>query len=673
MQAGNEGYSLGLRPYHHPSQTKHSRTNGSEPSSNDLQKETGDAAIRTNIQDENVTVAAELNTSSTHGDKIFGIEIPANNSVAPIIGFSSRNISSGSANTSDYGQIANGSSIESSDSATRNEASHSVDSHSSSRTNQQSLLDALSFSRFLPGYKDKLMGMDEPVDKAGADDTSPSEKAIKAKTDGTKASKRRSSQAEKAPIIHSAGITNVNASFATYMLDNKSPSDPLTLQDLESFLVTNRFVRERDLQDWAARTLNNASASGPSAFRESRSLIPASIGSSGDKAFSSSSSASGSSVAFPQPSVLGYADLQRGIIFASTLSGLLLGASIMPNLWLIGSILGALYGADLASKITTFSTPDTEPTSLVPRLLLRMGRWIAKTWLRVYDSVTVLWFLYKTGQLSYEYFKRYEALDQRFAIQDKIDAWNARFVQGKVMFDEWERQNEVGRKVMATLRTAWLVEEQSLKKLRKRKSKYRIVQLAYDGLDAAKRLFLSLWLAVTGRGGEEVVEFIQGIQLRLTSFRGDEWTSRLGACMAALFALNMTGALFTLSPTLLSVFAVLMGLVWPSWWPELVDRLSTFVDETRARGRRESNGSLTRSVSSRSSDVSLLPSRWDKSQYGYYIRPDGTRRYYLKGQPWFRRTDDLGRKKKSASRWPWQKKDDRNEQDAHWGWLNPWQ
>ena len=73
--------------------------------------------------------------------------------------------------------------------------------------------------------------------------------------------------------------------------------------------------------------------------------------------------------------------------------------------------------------------------------------------------------MYKTGQLSYEYYKHYSALDNRFAIQQKVDSWNARFVEGKMAFDKWEKQNEVGRNVLAGLRTAWLVEELSLKNM----------------------------------------------------------------------------------------------------------------------------------------------------------------------------------------------------------------
>jgi hypothetical protein len=48
---------------------------------------------------------------------------------------------------------------------------------------------------------------------------------------------------------------------------------------------------------------------------------------------------------------------------------------------------------------------------------------------------------------------------RRFGIQEKVDAWNARFMQGKKKFDAWEQNNEIGRLVLASFRTAWLIEE----------------------------------------------------------------------------------------------------------------------------------------------------------------------------------------------------------------------
>jgi hypothetical protein len=42
-------------------------------------------------------------------------------------------------------------------------------------------------------------------------------------------------------------------------------------------------------------------------------------------------------------------------------------------------------------------------------------------------------------QLSYEYYKQYEIIDQRFDITSKMNAWNRVFVEGKQKFDAWVR------------------------------------------------------------------------------------------------------------------------------------------------------------------------------------------------------------------------------------------
>ena len=107
--------------------------------------------------------------------------------------------------------------------------------------------------------------------------------------------------------------------------------------------------------------------------------------------------------------------------------------------------------------------PETTRAILQPMYsskgIISLGRRMAKFYLSIYDATYGIWFMYKTGQLSYDYYKQYCKLDERFGIQNKMDAWNARFIQGKKNFDEWERQNEIGRRVLAGFRTAWLVEE----------------------------------------------------------------------------------------------------------------------------------------------------------------------------------------------------------------------
>jgi hypothetical protein len=44
-------------------------------------------------------------------------------------------------------------------------------------------------------------------------------------------------------------------------------------------------------------------------------------------------------------------------------------------------------------------------------------------------------------------------MDEPFAIQSKLDVWNARFMEGKIKVDAREKENEISRTVLAGLRT----------------------------------------------------------------------------------------------------------------------------------------------------------------------------------------------------------------------------
>ena len=219
---------------------------------------------------------------------------------------------------------------------------------------------------------------------------------------------------------------------------HKDPSAPLTLSDLEFILNDNGYVRQSDLDSNHGYSITDDSSGRRNMSRDKPS-------------------SSGGKTAFPQPSVLSYRDVRIGTTLVSAFCGFVLSVSVIRNLWLVGLVVGALYGHSVAEDGVT--DPDLGP---VAELLINYGRKAAKKYLQLFDFYQGVVFMYKTGQLSYAYWKQYETLDRRFGIQDKMDAWNARFVQGKKDFDEWERENEIGRKVLAALRTVWMVEEQRL-------------------------------------------------------------------------------------------------------------------------------------------------------------------------------------------------------------------
>jgi hypothetical protein len=149
-------------------------------------------------------------------------------------------------------------------------------------------------------------------------------------------------------------------------------------------------------------------------------------------------------VAFPQPSLLNAQELRWGTSIAATGLGLFVGTSVSPNLWLLGTVLGGLFGWETSRGVsTTTVVSSTSGTSVVvdlppgantvSRVLLQLGRRLALLYLSAYDAVKTIFFMYKTGQLSYAYYKQYESLDQKFEIQNKIDAWNSRFAEGALL------------------------------------------------------------------------------------------------------------------------------------------------------------------------------------------------------------------------------------------------
>ena len=238
-----------------------------------------------------------------------------------------------------------------------------------------------------------------------------------------------------------ASIQPSSSSSSIIPPSGKSKQDTVTIQDLEEILRLNGYVKRAELEGDTLSRRNDL---------ETNNQI---------NGASAASSLGSGQVAFPQESVASPKDIMVGTTISSTLLFMVLSTTILPNLWLMGMLFGALVGYEVSRPPREGAENDAGPPNAASRLLLSMGRRVANAYLKVYDTWNGMWFMYKTGQLSYAYWKRYAQLDQRFAITEKVDAWNARFQQGKINFDRWEKENEVGRKILAGLRTVWLVEE----------------------------------------------------------------------------------------------------------------------------------------------------------------------------------------------------------------------
>jgi len=104
---------------------------------------------------------------------------------------------------------------------------------------------------------------------------------------------------------------------------------------------------------------------------------------------------------------------------AAMVSGMVLATSVAPNLWLVGACAGGSYGLNVAKRQQALDEMDEEfdedeeeedrslskasqQLGVTGSLVLRMGRKLALLYLDIFDKVNIMFFMYKTGQLSYQ-------------------------------------------------------------------------------------------------------------------------------------------------------------------------------------------------------------------------------------------------------------------------------
>ena len=216
---------------------------------------------------------------------------------------------------------------------------------------------------------------------------------------------------------------------------NNNNNKLLSMEELDAYLRLNGYVKHDDLQAGAvvpqSNNNNNAMSMGLpiSQFGRGRGRALQGKDTSGFHAIGSSGSGpvvnantadsiSGSPVftsttsmkkdratragrvAFPQPSIMSYSNLKWGSTAAAALLGLVGGITILPNLWLLGAILGGLYGYETTKNLA--ERPLSKSTNALNSLIVYLGREITKVYLKIFDFGSGIWFMYKTGQLSYE-------------------------------------------------------------------------------------------------------------------------------------------------------------------------------------------------------------------------------------------------------------------------------
>ena len=76
----------------------------------------------------------------------------------------------------------------------------------------------------------------------------------------------------------------------------------------------------------------------------------------------------------------------------------MIAISFQPNLWLIGSIIGAVWGNDIAEKAEKLTVTDDgddppPPSGLYGDISLKLGKRIAMAYLQLRDFIQSVWFM----------------------------------------------------------------------------------------------------------------------------------------------------------------------------------------------------------------------------------------------------------------------------------------
>jgi hypothetical protein len=127
------------------------------------------------------------------------------------------------------------------------------------------------------------------------------------------------------------------------------------------------------------------------------------------------------------------------------------------------------------------------------------------------------------------------------------------------------------------------------------------------------RFFHAVWKLITGGGNAELNSLMKGIQADLSELNFEKVGQQLGSGLSAVVAVNIVGTLFLKSPGLIAIVCFVGGVIWPTWIGGAYKRLTKKISDTTSKGRR----------------VMLLnKSASEGGQYNYFIRGDGTKRWY---------------------------------------------
>lgn len=188
-------------------------------------------------------------------------------------------------------------------------------------------------------------------------------------------------------------------------LNITDPNAPLTLKELQQILSSNGYVRREEmnhiLSDSVALSSSSGGGGGGTNSNPMKPFFTTEENKSTDMAQKKIKG-----VAMPQPSKVSNKHIRYGTMIASGFFIALIATTIQPNLWLIGSAIGAVYGNDIANKsemiANTMALEEgsvstalvmTRPGGLYGDVSLKVGQKIATWYLQVWDILQTFWFL----------------------------------------------------------------------------------------------------------------------------------------------------------------------------------------------------------------------------------------------------------------------------------------
>ena len=153
--------------------------------------------------------------------------------------------------------------------------------------------------------------------------------------------------------------TSIHKSKPPKEIDKKS-DELITMKDLDTILSSRGYVREADL-DSSLRT------------RKGKRHVMVESVQTGEK-----------KTAFPQERPLTQDDIKLGSTAVASVFGMFLGLSILPNLWLMGALLGGTYGNSLPEK--------EDSLGVISATIVNLGRAVARRSIRLKFMLDQFWF-----------------------------------------------------------------------------------------------------------------------------------------------------------------------------------------------------------------------------------------------------------------------------------------